>query len=1784
MVEEECKQAIANFEYLTDYRLLVCKEHEYAVRNLKTHLRLQHTYSTTVKTAVIQHFQGHEIRNPEGVVVPPEMVASVAALGMPKCGYLCATAHCGFISVDRKNIATHCRKEHDWKSTGDDRQHWVDIRVQTFCRTPGRQRYFQVRHTDDTTATTEETGEVMEEYQRLQTKRKIEEEVLAGKMEPTDMTGWWKRSGYRDHFEKKNIQHLAWGMRMPGKDEPELMTIGKQIREWMEEAVKGLSTMPDGIRRWLRGAKLDTPDVRPFARLQKEESQLRYGDYWIQVICYCIRVWQADQSEEDKGKMFDACTLFPWDDDLKEAVAMVWQVPCESTILHLSQALVFKKLYDAKFGCALIHIMAVLSIDRENNRLKEGNEYSFVIAGLMYMIRLVAAEARLPHRLRATQGEAEYEAFLTVRAEYLADGSRSVVGDVLSLLAYAKHIAKHHLNHGTAKWTDGGRGVQIGSRRFKVQAFADMVQGVMQAIEDLLWADLMWVDKKDDRWVMDLEAIQDDMSFKKRGWYFGADCKLEEKGMEWMSGQSREGRRMKQKGKWQAILVRSYLAKVDRFQKLLLFCVHLMSGQPARGTEITSLRFRNGVGNARNVFVLDGRVMTVTSYHKSQSQLDKPKIVPRFLPWRLGQVMVIYLLYVRTFAEFLRMQINEEKARWSDYIWADEEGRPWETSKLTDMIKRETGKRLGAVLTTQSYRHCAVWLGRAFAGSKFDSGFEEDLDEEEEAQMDDEQGNPVELQRAGGFLTGAGYYAVSANILKGLNQQSIDIFGDMTESWHDFLGLAHRDPSKKRGAREEWSRVKRHQRVDLRAFVEQNERYQKEILELKGRLMVTPRSMAGEDGLMIGWTPESMRAGPSSSQMESPLIDKAWRWTNMREIGQSWPRPTIKKKEDAIRKALGLDRDQAITYRSDEQEKALDRIMEGDFSVLTVILPTAGGKSLLFTAPACLEDEAGVTIVVVPYRKLVDETVVGGMMASKDCVEWNHGTMDPYSLVIVSADKVGEGFYIYARRMYDLGRLRRIVVDECHLLVTAHSWRPVLTELEKLKSVGVSMVMLTATLPVSMEADLRRCLGVGVGAMSLIRGSVVRHHIRYRVREDIEDGELEEETIRVWREVAGELRASAGEKVVIYCRSKAKCESLASQIGCGYFHASNTDKDEMLEEWKKLGGCMVATAALGTGVNYAGIKAVIHSGLPYGLISFAQESGRAGRGGEAVDSIILLEKGWWEEEVRKRRRWNEALTEDDQAMIDFVQIEGCRRLVLGRYFDRAAVTTEEGCLGHHFGEEEKYEMAACDRCGGGMAEAGMDRLQEAASEKEMVERALDEMMIGCAICWMRNRVYDGYLGHKTQNCQSKPMAKDGDHVIDMDKFRRFMKYTNDSRTCHKCGISQKLCRTRQDAREKCQWSGVAMAILMIAIEDPIGRNIINKAGFDAKRVREDGFEGWEAFGLWCSQVYPKRIWGEMMSNSMEVMKEFIIYKTQDREGGRSEGDVTDTEGGIIEGDTDIEGDLINGEGDTDIEGDLINGEGDTDIEGDLVEGDTDIEGDLINGEADITNMEEDVSEEEDVEEDDCPEKQGRIVREMECRRIGSKEEFWEVLGRYKGRCGFCMARYRVEAVSHTSWQDCDEVKTRDLTGSMQGIQQGLQGMESSKLNGCYRCWSPALFCGGKRVGSQGLLKDKRWAGWEHAEGWCGEPFGSWQECREIICEAGIGVMFSGREEVLDWLMNGQCNKGLEEREGGSALAAWWVEASREGIEIEWGLRNWSGEVERAFTRCNRLCEIIWMWG
>ena len=71
-----------------------------------------------------------------------------------------------------------------------------------------------------------------------------------------------------------------------------------------------------------------------------------------------------------------------------------------------------------------------------------------------------------------------------------------------------------------------------------------------------------------------------------------------------------------------------WIRQVVAFRSQLLILMHMTGGQPARGTEILSVRHRNTVkGGHWNLFIEDGLVVFVTKYHKGFQMSGDVKII-----------------------------------------------------------------------------------------------------------------------------------------------------------------------------------------------------------------------------------------------------------------------------------------------------------------------------------------------------------------------------------------------------------------------------------------------------------------------------------------------------------------------------------------------------------------------------------------------------------------------------------------------------------------------------------------------------------------------------------------------------------------------------------------------------------------------------------------------------------------------------------------------------------------------------------------------------------------------------------------------------------------------------------------------------------------------------------------------------------------------------------------------------------------------------------------------------
>jgi superfamily II DNA helicase RecQ len=1621
-------------EYLEVYRILICVTHCCAVSNLADHLSKNHRGTKKERGEVVKQYRSLALYHAKDVALPPPLGQPFPALGKPQRAFICRETECQHISTNRDGIRIHCNKQHGWKSSAEEREHWNPVWVQTFFKSAGLQKYFTVsyneeegteaqaneaeaitivRSAEDATTTTDTVDDadisaITTDWKKQDEKLNEELEVADTETVKTDHTAWFNKTGWVGHLYGCTLKHLSQASRLPDKDEQMLLTAVKLNGSLIERCVKGLASLDNETRRWLRSATHSEIDQRPLSRLQNFESQQTYATYMARLLCYSLRVLQScedsekleetageraseaddrseyaqdneasgereregedgDDSEDDCDDSSgsqptvdvfkDARRLYPWQDRLKDSLRRVresiesgWGEKAQlDALLRFYELLIFQRVRGDTFKSAILHFLAVLSIDEETRRLRAANDFSYMLAGIVYCIRVIAAEVILPSAEREDQDDEDDKRFKEARDEWLVDGGYSVMSKALSLLAYGKKVAMEHSNAGSISWSDDRMEMGFRGRQIDTVRFGSMVKGVIEEAEDKLWRDLIWA-TQEQRFEIPLDKLRDDVTWTKRSVSFidNANNGLQDK-REWMTRRAladARGKKMWKGKEWSKPEVRKYLRKVDRFKELLLFCIHVAGGQPARGTEITSIRFRNGFQQDRNVFAIQGHMVIVTRYHKSQSQFDKPKVVPRFLPWKVGQLLAIYLAYVQPFQQYLTVKINGSGQ--SDHIWANEYG-PWGTDRLTKIIVRESSKWLGVRLTTLDYRHIAISIGREKVGEQFSRGYIEDTAEIEEPEVDED--DPLEVSAGRGGEVGAKRYGVSLDIVKHLSSRSIDTFRPLCQKWHAFLGLAsYGGRGQKRTVRSDssssiyaaaqpqypssgsggmattmanngirgWGTAVERLRAEGQArssqegvsngswyfgredgnrsgseqgYYDSDGRCRvattpSERPSLQSTLQLTPQftpqftlPFAQQATPQLGqqYTPQlrqqltpvqqwvdqytrqqqvpqaaaglgvSMTPGTSAYLQESPLFNRS---TALSVIDYRAGINAVSEEDlkNAMRKALCRSE---VSFRSEEQKEALRTIIfDEQKTALIVVLPTGGGKSLLFTAPACL-DNPGVTIVVVPYRALLDNLLATANKAKIDCMEYRPGEQNPAALVFISADFVsGSQFLSYAQLLSAKGILRRVFVDECHLTFTASDWRPKLAEVRAVRGLRVPIIMLTATLPVLLEFELEESMAASMARY--IRAVTTRTKTRYIV-EVCKPGKLEEKVLELCKRMKKHLGLRKG---VVYSRSRDQCERLARMLRCAYYHAGAADNEESLKAWLERGGLIVATSALGTGVDFPGIVFTLHVDIPYGMIDFAQESGRAGRAGEDVDSVIVVEEG----KAERQATGGKVRTVDESIMRDFITARNCRRRVMGLYLDNKEIECGNDA-----------SLARCDRCGEGVTALERDYVR-AARERQIVEETLDEVADGCVFCFVEStddRRVD--WTHKPEECERAEWRRWRD--LD-DRFRRLIRFEESSHNCFKCGLSQKLCSTGVDESRACQWPNMAAALLRGIPSTRQGGAIVKDVGFEGETADAKGYASW------LGTRHRQRVWGELMSNASALIVKFVVERAK----------------------------------------------------------------------------------------------------------------------------------------------------------------------------------------------------------------------------------------------------------------------------------------------------------------
>ncbi|CAG2236210.1 recQ [Mytilus edulis] len=325
------------------------------------------------------------------------------------------------------------------------------------------------------------------------------------------------------------------------------------------------------------------------------------------------------------------------------------------------------------------------------------------------------------------------------------------------------------------------------------------------------------------------------------------------------------------------------------------------------------------------------------------------------------------------------------------------------------------------------------------------------------------------------------------------------------------------------------------------------------------------------------------------------------------------------------------------------------------------LLPTGFGKTMCMVLPVILQmDKNPITLVISPLSSLIDDqmstlenwNIKCAKITSRSDMQTDvlRGISNgEYNLIFSSPESVLKPFWkkVFLGSIWQ-SRLCMICVDEAHCISEwGEDFRTDYQSLHELRSFFSAPVMaLTATSTQKVKDDIMETLQLTDVDTDIIFKSPDRPNIFIEIRKrDSTDFEI---SLKWLIDYIRENGVNS-KKIVVYCRSidrvsdlflclkdnlelhaYANQEKKASNLLVEMFHKSTSEdsKERILKEFKREDSrirCLIATVALGMGLDIRDIDLVIHIGCPKSVLSYWQEAGRCARDGRDGFSFVLYD-------------------------------------------------------------------------------------------------------------------------------------------------------------------------------------------------------------------------------------------------------------------------------------------------------------------------------------------------------------------------------------------------------------------------------------------------------------------------------------------------------------------------------------------------------------------------------
>jgi ATP-dependent DNA helicase RecQ len=379
-----------------------------------------------------------------------------------------------------------------------------------------------------------------------------------------------------------------------------------------------------------------------------------------------------------------------------------------------------------------------------------------------------------------------------------------------------------------------------------------------------------------------------------------------------------------------------------------------------------------------------------------------------------------------------------------------------------------------------------------------------------------------------------------------------------------------------------------------------------------------------------------------------------------------------------------------------------------------VVMPTGGGKSLCYQAPAVYS--GGLTVVVSPLLALMKDQVdalrtVGVCAVRVDSTLNAEEKRDAARLV-----RSGEArlLFVSPERLLSPDFLRFLsehpphtfAIDEAHCVSQwGHDFRPEYRQLGQLRSQfpKAAIHAFTATATQRVRKDIVEQLQLR--DPNVLVSSFDRPNLNYRI---IPRGDLFTQVY----EVCDRFRGTGG---IVYCMRRKDVEEhtaylVSKGISAVGYHAGMPHEERKRAQEAFVGetvDVVVATVAFGMGIDRSNVRFVVHAAMPKSIEHYQQETGRAGRDGLPADCTLFFSAA---DAIAIRRLTEKSLLDAhaDEAilqstlqhledMVNYCRVPKCRHRALVEYFaepyPRPSCGACDVCLGETDCIPEAKEVA-----------------------------------------------------------------------------------------------------------------------------------------------------------------------------------------------------------------------------------------------------------------------------------------------------------------------------------------------------------------------------------------------------------------------------------------------------------------------------------------------------------